>query len=149
MPEASITGDIIVGFPGETHEQFMDSVRAVQEIKYDACNTAVYSPRPYTPAATWEDPVSAEEKNERIRFINSIITELAESQSQRYLGNIEQVLVEGPSHRNPARLAGRVFNNKTINIECDPSDHEKYVGKICSVKVTQAKAWALRGLIQN
>ena len=149
MPEASITGDIILGFPGETHEQFMDSVRAVQAIKYDACNTAVYSPRPYTPAATWEDPVSAEEKNERIRFINSIITELAESQSQRYLGKTEPVLIEGPSHRNPDRLMGRVFNNKTINIECDPVDHAKYIGKIHPVKVTQAKAWALRGTIQK
>ncbi len=150
MPEASITGDIIVGFPGETHEQFMDSVRAVQEIKYDACNTAVYSPRPYTPSATWEDPISAEEKNERIRFINAIISELAETQAQRYLGKTEQVLVEGISQRNPRRLSGRVFNNKTINIECDPSHHEKYIGKIREVKVTQAKAWALRGeFIQN
>ncbi len=149
MPEASITGDIIIGFPGETHEQFMDSVRAVQEIKYDACNTAVYSPRPYTPSATWDDPISAEEKNERIRFINAIISEVAEAQSQRYLGNIEQVLVEGQSQRNPMRLAGRIFNNKTINIDCDPDDHEKYIGKICKVKVTKAKAWALRGIIQS
>lgn len=149
MPEASITGDIIIGFPSETHEQFMDSVRAVQEIKYDACNTAVYSPRPYTPSATWDDPISAEEKNERIRFINAIISEVAEAQSQRYLGNIEQVLVEGQSQRNPMRLAGRIFNNKTINIDCDPDDHEKYIGKICKVKVTKAKAWALRGIIQS
>ncbi len=145
MPDASITGDIIVGFPGETHEQFMDSVKAVQEIKYDACNTAVYSPRPHTPAATWEDPISTEEKNERIRFINSVISEVAESQAQRYLGNIEEVLVEGPSARNGARLTGRISHNKTINIECDPSEHHKYIGKFCKVKVTKAKAWALRG----
>ncbi|MDD9897820.1 MAG: tRNA (N6-isopentenyl adenosine(37)-C2)-methylthiotransferase MiaB, partial [Candidatus Melainabacteria bacterium] len=131
MPDASITGDIIVGFPGETHEQFMDTVRAVQEIKYDACNTAVYSPRPYTPAADWEDLISAEEKTERIRFLNSIISETAEKQAQRYLGRIEQVLIEGPSVRNPVRLTGRTHNNKTTNIDCPPELHEHYIGKIC------------------
>ena len=145
MPDASITGDIIVGFPGETHEQFMDSVRAVQEIKYDACNTAIYSARPHTPAATWEDLISYEEKNERIRLLNAIITETAEKQSQRYLGKIEQVLIEGESQRNPNRLAGRTFNNKTTNIECDPNLHHQYIGKICDVRITQANAWALRG----
>lgn len=149
MPDASITGDIIVGFPGETHEQFMDSVKAVQEIRYDACNTAVYSPRPHTPAATWDDPISAEEKNERIRFLNSVISEVAEKEAQRYFGRIESVLVEGPSSRNPARLMGRILHNKTINIECDPKDHDKYIGKICNVKVTKAKAWALRGEFVN
>lgn len=145
MPDATITGDIIVGFPGETHEQFMDSVKAVQEIRYDACNTAVYSPRPYTPAATWDDPVSFEEKNERIRFLNSVISEVAEAQSKRYLDTIQQVLVEGPSERNPARLAGRISDNKITNIDCDPADHHKYIGKLCDVKITKAHAWALRG----
>ncbi|MDA0772997.1 MAG: tRNA (N6-isopentenyl adenosine(37)-C2)-methylthiotransferase MiaB [Cyanobacteria bacterium] len=145
MPEASITGDIIVGFPGETHEQFMDSVKAVETIGYDACNTAVYSPRPFTPAATWEDPISAAEKNERIRFINSVITETAEKQAQRFLGTIQDVLIEGPSARNPARLMGRIFSNKTVNIDCDPEKHDQYIGKICKIEITKANAWALRG----
>ncbi len=149
MPDASITGDVIVGFPGETHEQFMNTVKAVQEIKYDACNTAVYSPRPYTPAATWDDPVSAEEKNERIRFLNAVVTEIAEKQSQRYLGRIEQVLIEGRSTRNPARLTGRISNNKTTNIDCDPAHHDNYIGKFCDVEITQAKAWALRGTLKD
>lgn len=145
MPDASITGDIIVGFPGETHEQFIDSVKAVQEIKYDACNTAVYSPRPHTPAATWEDPMPLEEKNEKIRYLNSIISEVAEEQSHRYLDTIQEVLVEGPSDRNPARLAGRIYSNKIANIDCDPNEHHKYIGKICKVRITKAHAWALRG----
>lgn len=144
MPDASITGDVIVGFPGETHEQFMDTVKAIEEIGYDACNTAVYSPRPFTPAADWDDPVSAEEKNERIRFLNSVITEVAEKQAQRYLGTIQEVLVEGPSERNPVRLAGRIYNNKITNIDCDPEKHDQYIGTICKVKITKANAWALR-----
>lgn len=145
MPDASITGDIIVGFPGESHEQFMDSVKVVQEVKYDACNTAIYSKRPFTPAATWEDDISTEEKQERIRFLNAIITETAEKQAQRYIDQVEQVLIEGKSQRNPRRLAGRIFNNKTVNIECPPEVHSKYIGTIADVKVTQANAWALRG----
>lgn len=145
MPDASITGDIIVGFPGESYEQFMDSVKVVQEVKYDACNTAIYSKRPFTPAATWEDDISTEEKQERIRFLNAIITETAEKQAQRYIDQVEQVLIEGKSQRNPRRLAGRIFNNKTVNIECDPDLHDKYIGTIADVKITQANAWALRG----
>ena len=147
MPEAAITGDMIVGFPGETHEQFMDSIKAIQEARYDACNTAVYSKRPFTPAATWDDPISAEEKQERIRFMNAIISETAEKQAQRYLGTTQKVLVEGRSQRNPARLAGRIFDNKTTNIDCDPELHDQYIGKIVDVKITKANAWALRGEI--
>lgn len=161
MPDASITGDIIVGFPGETHEQFMDSVSIVQEAAYDACNTAVYSPRPYTPAATWEDPISAQEKTERIRYINSVINEVAEKQALRYLGREEDIMVEGLSQRNKRRLAGRIFNNKTTNIEVlgisdndSLSDEqaakelEKYFGKILKSKITKAHAWALRAEYQ-
>lgn len=149
MPDAAITGDIIVGFPGESHEQFMDTVKVVQDIQYDACNTAIYSPRPYTPAAQWTDEISFQEKQERIRLLNAVITEIAEKRNQRYLGTTQEVLVEGLSSRNPKRLTGRINHNKTINIECDPSLHDQYIGKICPVKVTQAKAWALRGEFQT
>jgi tRNA-2-methylthio-N6-dimethylallyladenosine synthase len=147
MPEACITGDIIVGFPGETHEQFMDSIRAIQEIRYDACNTAIYSKRPFTPAATWDDEITAEEKQERIRFMNAIIAETAEKQSQRYLNTIQTVLIEGRSQRNPMRLAGRINDNKTTNIDCAPELHENYIGKLVDVRITKANAWALRAEI--
>lgn len=147
MPNATITSDIIIGFPGETHEQFMDSIKAIQEARFDACNTAVYSKRPFTPAATWDDPISAEEKNERIRFMNAIIAETAEKQAQRYLGTIQKVLVEGPSQRNPMRLAGRIDDNKTTNIDCDPELHDKYIGQFVDVRITKANAWALRAEI--
>ena len=147
MPDAAITGDMIVGFPGETHEEFMDSINAIQEVRYDACNTAVYSKRPFTPAATWDDPIGAEEKQERIRFMNAIISETAEKQAQRYLGTKQRVLVEGRSQRNPMRLAGRISDNKTTNIDCDPELHENYIGKFVDVRITKANAWALRAEI--
>jgi tRNA-2-methylthio-N6-dimethylallyladenosine synthase len=145
MPEASITGDIIVGFPGETHEQFMDSVKVVQEVGYDACNTAIYSKRPFTPAAEWEDNITHAEKQERIRLLNAICTEVAEKQALRYVGKVEKVLVEGKSVRNPDRLTGRIFNNKTVNIECDPALHDKYIGTFADVRITKTNPWALRG----
>ncbi len=170
MPEAAITGDIIVGFPGETHAQFMDSVSAVQEIGYDACNTAVYSPRPYTPAATWDDPISAEEKNERIRMLNAVCSEVAAERALRYVDTQQEVLIEGLSQRNPRRLCGRIFDNKTTNIDVpgisDMSPRaneseteldarislalEPYFGKILPVKITKANPWALRAdLLSN
>jgi tRNA-2-methylthio-N6-dimethylallyladenosine synthase len=147
MPDAAITGDMIVGFPGETHEQFMDSIKAIQEVRYDACNTAVYSKRPFTPAATWDDPIGAQEKQERIRFMNAIISETAEKQAKRYEGTIQRVLVEGRSQRNPMRLAGRISDNKTTNIDCDPELHDKYIGQFVDVRITKANAWALRAEI--
>ena len=89
----------------------------------------------------------AEEKQERIRFMNAIISETAEKRAQRYLGTIQKVLIEGKSQRNPRRLAGRIFDNKTTNIECDPELHDQYIGKIVDVKITKANAWALRAEI--
>ncbi len=145
MPDVTITGDIIVGFPGESHEQFMDSVKAVQEIKYDACITAIYSKRPNTPAATWEDDISHAEKQERIRLLNSVITETAEKQMQRFLNRIETVLVEGQSARNPARLAGKTMSNKTVNFDCPIEVQGKYVGQFVDVHITKVNPWALRG----
>lgn len=145
MPDASVTGDVIVGFPSETHEQFMDTVRVIQDVAYDACNTAIYSKRPFTPAAEWEDNISLPEKQERIRFLNAICTEVAEKQALRYLDKIEKVLVEGKSVRNPNRLTGRIFNNKTVNVECDPALHDKYIGNFADVRITKTNPWALRG----
>ncbi len=169
MPEATITGDIIVGFPGETHEQFMDSVSVVREIGYDACNTAVYSPRPYTPAADWDDPISAAEKNDRIRLLNAVCTEVAEERAKRYLDTVQEVLIEGLSQRNPRRLMGRIADNKTTNIDVpsitDASprpgeseeelnariykDLEPYFGQTVKVKITKANPWALRAELQK
>ncbi len=165
MPQAAITGDIIVGFPGETHEQFMDSVSVVREIGYDACNTAVYSARPHTPAADWDDLISAEEKNERIRLLNSVCAEVAEERAQRYINTKQQVFIEGLSQRNPRRLMGRIFDNKTTNIDVpgisdlEPQAGESeealnqriitllepYFGQTQEVRITKAHAWALRG----
>ena len=79
--------------------------------------------------------------------MNAIISETAEKQAQRYLGTKQRVLVEGRSQRNPLRLAGRIADNKTTNIDCPPELHDKYIGEFVDIEITKANAWALRGKI--
>ncbi len=141
LPDAAISTDLIVGFPGETEQEFMNTVNFVEEICFDQCNTAAYSPRPHTPSANWPDQVPEHEKYERLRFLNSVISEVSNRRNKRYLGKTVEVLVEGPSQRNPARLTGRTRTNKIINFEAGA----ELTGTLVDVTVEAASPWALRG----
>lgn len=141
LPDAAITTDLIVGFPGETEEEFMNTVRLVEELQFDTCNTAAFSPRPHTVAANWPDQVPDEEKSERLRLLNTVVTEVAHRINQRYLGRTEEVLVEGVSSRNSERLSGRTRTGKLVNFEGEQS----LVGELIPVKIEAANPWALRG----
>lgn len=141
MPEAAISTDLIVGFPGETEQEFMNTVNLVEEIGFDACNTAAYSPRPHTPSANWPDQVPEHEKYERLRFLNTVVSEVSHRCNKRYLNKTVDVLVEGRSVRNPERLSGRTRTNKLINF---PGD-EKLIGRLVDVYIEEANPWALRG----
>ena len=143
MPEATITSDMIVGFPGETEQEFMNTVNLVEEIQFDACNTAAYSPRPHTPAANWPDQVPEQEKNERLRFLNSVVSEVSHRRNKRLIGQTLQVLVEGRSNRNAERLTGRTEGNKIVNFE----GADEHINKIVEVKIESANPWALRGTL--
>lgn len=141
IPDAAITTDLIVGFPGETEDEFMSTVSLVEEICFDQCNTAAYSPRPHTVAANWPDQVPEEEKFERLRFLNTVVSEVSHRRNKRYLGKTVQVLVEGRSEKNEERLSGRTRTNKLVNFEGD----ESLIGQLLDVKVEAANPWALRG----
>jgi tRNA-2-methylthio-N6-dimethylallyladenosine synthase len=141
IPDAAITTDLIVGFPGETQDEFLNTVRLVEEIGFDACNTAAYSPRNHTPAANWEDQVPKEEKNERLRYLNTVVSEVSHRCNMRYLGQSVEVLVEGRSARAANRLSGRTRSNKIVNFEGE----EHLIGKLVDVTVEAANPWALRG----
>jgi tRNA-2-methylthio-N6-dimethylallyladenosine synthase len=141
MPDAAITSDFIVGFPGETEAEFLDTVRLVEEIGFDSCNTAAYSPRPHTPAANWEPQVPEEEKFERLRLLNMVVAESSHKCNKRYLGRTVEVLVEGRSVRNPERLTGRTGTNKIVNFEGPDS----FIGELVNVQIQAANPWALRG----
>jgi tRNA-2-methylthio-N6-dimethylallyladenosine synthase len=145
IPNAAITTDLIVGFPGETQEEFMNTVNLVEEIGFDAANTAAYSPRPHTPAANWEAQISTEEKNERLRFLNSVVSEASHRRNKVYVGGVYEVLVEGRSLRSPERLTGRTRTNKIVNFVGD----ETMIGKLIDVQVESANPWALRGSIAS
>jgi tRNA-2-methylthio-N6-dimethylallyladenosine synthase len=141
IPDASISTDLIVGFPGETQEEFMNTISLVEELCFDACNTAAYSPRPHTPAANWEEQVPEEEKYERLRFLNSVVSEVSHRRNKRYLDRTEEVLVEGRSEKSDGRMMGRTRTNKIVNFAGD----EKLIGELVDVRIVAANPWALRG----
>ena len=143
MPDAAITSDLIVGFPGETEEEFMNTIRLVEEIGFDACNTAAYSPRNHTPAANWPDQIPEFEKGERLRFLNAVVSEVSHKCNQRYLGTSQEILVEGKSGRSE-RLTGRTRTNKIVNFE----GPDVLIGQLVNVSITAANPWALRGALK-
>jgi len=145
IPETAITSDLIVGFPGETEKEFMRTVSLVEEIGFDSCNTAAYSPRPHTPAASWEEQVPDHEKYERLRFLNSVVTEVAHKCNKEYLRKMVEVLVEGKSQRNDTRLSGRTRTNKIVNF----AGSENLIGKLVDVLIETVNPWALRGILRD
>lgn len=112
MPDASISADAIVGFPGETEAQFENTLRLVEDIGFDHLNTAAYSPRPSTPASVWENQLSEEIKSDRLQRLNHLVATKAAQRSQRYLGRIEEVLVEDQNPKNPNQIMGRTRGNR-------------------------------------
>ena len=145
IPDAAITSDFIAGFPGETQEQFLNTVKAVQEIEFDACNTAAYSPRPDTPSVMWENQISEEEKNEHLRYLNSVVNEIMEKKNKKLLNTLQEVLVEDVSQTNKNRLMGRTRKNTLVNYDVAGANCNKLMGKIVNVKITRANPWSLNG----
>lgn len=151
MPRASITSDFIVGFPGETHQQFLNTCKVVEDLQFDSCMTAMYSPRRGTPGAKWEQDlalkISDEEKQERIRYLNAVVTNAAERRSKLYLDTTEEILVEKESERNNQMWMGRTRAGKLINFA---KINGVKAGDLVKVKITQANPWALRGeIVEN
>ncbi len=145
MPDAAITSDFIAGFPGETQEQFLNTVKTVQEIEFDACNTAAYSPRPDTPSAIWENQIAEDEKNERLRYLNSVVNEVLEKKNKNLLNTVQEILIEGKSQKDENRLAGRTRGNVIVNFD----GPDNLTGKMVNVKITQTNPWSLNGEIEN
>ncbi|KAA0547861.1 tRNA (N6-isopentenyl adenosine(37)-C2)-methylthiotransferase MiaB [Bacillus sp. BGMRC 2118] len=141
MPNASLTTDIIVGFPNETDEQFEETLSLYREVEFDSAYTFIYSPREGTPAAKMEDNIPMEVKKERLQRLNSLVNEVSAKKLKEYEGKIVEVLVEGESKNNPEVLAGYTEKSKLVNFKAPKSS----IGKIVKVKVTKAKTWTLDG----
>ncbi|MFV0394206.1 MAG: tRNA (N6-isopentenyl adenosine(37)-C2)-methylthiotransferase MiaB [Coprobacillaceae bacterium] len=141
IPDCTVTTDVIVGFPNETHEQYLDTISLYKECEYDLAYTFVYSPRAGTPAAKMKDNVSSEEKNQRLYDLNEIVNENALRKNQRFLNKEVEVLVEGASKKDDTMLTGYTKHQKLVNFKGNPED----IGKIIKVKITEVKTWALKG----
>jgi len=142
MPDAAISADAIVGFPGETEAQFENTLKLVADIGFDLLNTAAYSPRPGTPAATWDEQLSDEVKSDRLQRLNHLVAIKAAERSQRYMGRVEEVLVEDQNTKNAAQLMGRTRGNRLTFFNGDITELK---GKLVEVKITDVRAFSLTG----
>jgi len=141
LPDVAITTDIIVGFPGETEEQFQDTLSLVKEVGFDGAFTFIYSPREGTPAAKMEDNVTAASKKDRLQRLNKMINADSLNGNMRFQNQIVEVLVEGPSKNDETVMSGYTRHQKLVNFKADPS----VIGQIVNVKITEAKTWHLFG----
>jgi tRNA-2-methylthio-N6-dimethylallyladenosine synthase len=139
--EISITGDMIVGFPGETDDDFNETMSLVAEVEYDGLYIFKYSPRPRTPAAAYADSIPEEVKTERFLRLQELNDRIQKRRYERYLGRTVEVLVEGTSSRSPSDYTGHTRCNKVVNF---PAAAEA-LGKLVNVKITEVKSHSLYG----
>lgn len=141
IPHVALTTDIIVGFPNETEENFENTLKLVDEIKYDGAFTFIYSPRVGTPAARMEDNVSMEEKKKRFKILTEHISKHQLAIYQKYQDQIVEVLVDGVSKKNDQMLSGYTKDMKLVNFKGNPS----WIGKLAFVHIKKCKTFTLEG----
>jgi len=142
-PDVSISSDFIVGFPGETEEDFDQTMRLVDEIGFDGSFSFVFSPRPGTPAANLRDDTPQAAKLARLQRLQKRLQELAGEYSRAMVGTRQRVLVEGPSKKDVRELAARTENNRVVNFQGD----RRLVGQFVEVDITAALPHSLRGSV--
>jgi tRNA-2-methylthio-N6-dimethylallyladenosine synthase len=146
VPDASISGDAIVGFPGETEEQFENTLKLVEDIGFDLLNTAAYSPRPGTPAALWDDQLTEEVKSDRLQRLNHLVGTKAAQRSQRYQGRVEEVLVEDQNPKDNNQVMGRTRGNRLTFFA---GDIHQLKGQTVKVKITEVRPFSLTGVMEE
>jgi tRNA-2-methylthio-N6-dimethylallyladenosine synthase len=143
-PDLSLSTDFIVGFPGETEADFEATMKLIDDVKFDASFSFVFSPRPGTPAADMADDTPQTLKLARLARLQKRIDELAGEVSQSMVGTLQRVLVEGPSKKDPHELAARTDNNRIVNFKGNP----RQVGHFVNVLITSALPHSLRGEVE-
>ncbi len=146
VPDAEIVVDVIVGFPGETEEQFQKTLDVMKEVKFAQVNTAAYSPRPNTPAADWGEQLSEEVKQDRLQRINRLGTQHALERSERFVGRNMEVLVEDVNVKNPELVYGRIPHSRLTYFK---GNIRELRGKIVTVRITEAMPYHLIGELVN
>jgi len=141
IPNIAIATDVIVGFPGETEEQFRNTLRLMEQVKFDQAFMFAFSPRPNTLAAAFPDQVSESVKKRRLQELVALQNQIQQQKNEREVGQIVEVLVEGPSEKNPQKLSGRTRTNKTVVFEGSP----ELRGKLVLVRTIKAYLWGFEG----
>jgi len=141
IPNVTISTDIIVGFPNESDDDFADTLEVVNECQFDHAYTFIYSPREGTPAALIKDGISIEEKEERLKELNKLITKYALASNKKLVDKTVKVLVNGISEKNKTNVSGYTETMKLVNFP----GHEDLIGQIVEVKITNAKSFSLDG----
>jgi tRNA-2-methylthio-N6-dimethylallyladenosine synthase len=140
IPDLALTTDIIVGFPGETEDDFLETIEVVEEVRYDSAFTFVYSPRTGTEAAAMPDQIPEEVKRERIERLIDVVQRVAHERNAERVGAVEEVLVEGPSRTDATLLRGRTRRNTTVNFTGTAT-----AGELVDVRIEAATSTTLRG----
>ncbi|WP_368164951.1 tRNA (N6-isopentenyl adenosine(37)-C2)-methylthiotransferase MiaB [Aeromonas sp. R6-2] len=140
-PDITVSSDFIVGFPGESEEDFEATMRLIEEVGFDMSFSFIFSPRPGTPAADLPDDVDMEVKKERLYRLQHVINNQAMQLSRAMQGSTQRILVEGPSKLNPMELRGRTENNRVVNFEGPHS----LIGHFADVEITEVMPHSLRG----
>lgn len=140
-PNLSMSSDFIIGFPGESKEDFEATMKLISDIGFDMSFSFIYSARPGTPAADLPDDVTEQEKKERLYLLQNRITQMAQQISRQMFDTEQRILVEGPSKRNPMELRGRTENNRVVNFV----GPHTVIGQFVDVRITEALPNSLRG----
>ena len=143
-PDMCFSSDFIVGFPGETDKDFEATMDLIQAIGFDNSFSFIYSPRPGTPAASYEDTTPESTKKERLQILQQRIIQQAQEIGRGMVGNTERVLVTGYSKKDPGQLSGRTENNRVVNFRCD---NAKLIGKFADVLIEESLPNSLRGIL--
>jgi tRNA-2-methylthio-N6-dimethylallyladenosine synthase len=144
-PDICLSTDFIVGFPGETAEDFEKTMQLIEDVRFDTSFSFLYSPRPGTPAAELADPTPHEVKLERLMRLQKRIDELGQEVSQAMVGSPQRVLVEGLAKKGSGDLAGRTDNNRVVNFAGNP----RLIHRFIDVRIVEAYPHSLRGEVMT
>lgn len=143
-PDISLSSDFIIGFPGETEQDFLATMKLIEEVGFDTSFSFIYSARPGTPASDLQDDTPADVKKKRLHLLQSRINQQAMEISRRMVGTRQRILVTGVSKKDPGQLAGRTENNRVVNFSC--LDHN-LIGEFATVDIVDALPNSLRGAL--
>jgi len=145
-PDIAVSSDFIVGFPGETDEDFAALMKLIDDIGYDNSFSFVFSPRPGTPAANLADDTPYEVKLKRLQHLQAVVQQSADRISAQMVGTVQRILVEGPSKKDPGEMQGRTENNRVVNFDGGPNG-ARLIGQLLDANILQTYTYSLRGEI--